>query len=304
MPLEIIRSDITKMYVDAIVNAANGMLRQGGGVCGAIFAAAGADRLQEECDRIGRCGVGEAVVTGGCNLPAKYIIHTVGPVWRGGGRGEEALLRSCYIRSLELAKERGLESVAFPLISSGIFGYPRDQAFSVAVSAIGSFVLENDMRVCLVIFGAESYRPNEALYRAVSAYLDDYDVRFREPPAAAGAPAADADERFAERLLRLAGEQNLSEPRVYRRANVDRRLFFRIRSDPNYCPGKNTALAFAVALRLNSGQTADLLACAGYALSPAGRFDRIVEYFIRQEKYNIFEINETLFAFNENLLGG
>ena len=152
MPLSIVRGDITLLHVDAIVNAANTALLEGGGVCGAIFAAAGARELSAACSQIGRCAVGEAVATGAFRLPAKTILHTVGPVWRGGDFGEETQLRACYRNSLLLAKSLGLTSVAFPLISSGIFGYPKEQAYAVAVSEIEAFLKENGMQVFLVLF--------------------------------------------------------------------------------------------------------------------------------------------------------
>lgn len=156
MPLKIIKGDITRIEVDAVVNAANSSLQRGGGVCGAIFAAAGAGELQAECDRIGRCDVGKAVVTGGYRLPARYIIHTVGPVWQGGSRGEDKLLYSCYLNSLKLAREKGCHSVAFPLISAGIFGYPKKEALEIAVSAIREFLQKEDMQVCLVLLDEEA----------------------------------------------------------------------------------------------------------------------------------------------------
>ena len=152
MPLEIIKNDITKMKVDAIVNAANSSLLHGGGVCGAIFSAAGAKELQAECNNIGHCEVGNAIITEGNALSAAHIIHTVGPVWQGGGQNEESLLKACYRNSLHLAYESGIKSIAFPLISTGIFGYPKNKAKEAAITAIEEFLLEYDLIVYLVLF--------------------------------------------------------------------------------------------------------------------------------------------------------
>lgn len=352
MPFTILRDDITNMRVDAVVNAANEQLQMGGGVCGAIFAAAGKARLRRACGRIGGCPTGGAVITKGYKLPAKRIIHAVGPIWRGGGHGEEALLRACYLNALALARRHRLTSVAFPLISSGAYGYPKDQALSAAVSAIGSFLLENDdMQVYLVVFDEEAYRLSDKLFDSIKRYIDSRyadralwleERRRRHPfrPAYAGGdactagslrqerlcssePAAMADcapvlsapqarlkdvvwhieESFTQMLLRLIDESGKSDPMVYKRANLDRKLFSKIRSTPNYKPSKNTALALAVSLELDLARTTELLRRAGYALSPASRFDLIVEYFIREGNYNIFEINEALYAFCESQLG-
>lgn len=303
MPLEIICNDITKMRVDAIVNAANSRLQQGGGVCGAIFDAAGADKLRDECNRIGYCPVGSAVITDGYALPAKHIIHTVGPVWQGGGYNEEKLLSSCYTNSLELALKHGLSSIAFPLISSGIFGYPKDEALRVAVSAIGSFLLKYDMMVYIVIFDRAAYKISDKLFKPIKAYIDE---KYAEKHTSRINPDDVGNrigESFTEMLLRLIDESGKADPEVYKRANLDRELFLKISSNLKYKPGKNTALALAVALELDLDRTADLLRRAGYALSPGSRFDLIVEYFIREGNYNIFEINEALFAFDESLLG-
>lgn len=152
------------MNVDAVVNAANSSLKRGGGVCGAIFAAAGAEQLQAECDRIGRCETGDAVVTGGYKLPARYIIHTVGPVWQGGKQGEKELLRNCYLNSLKQAQEKGCRSVAFPLISAGIFGYPKKEALEVAVSAIDEFLQKHDLEVYLVLMDEEALNYSRELF--------------------------------------------------------------------------------------------------------------------------------------------
>ena len=326
MPLLFIRNDITKMPVDAIVNAANESLLGGGGVDGCIHRAAGPELLAE-CRRLGGCRTGEAKLTGAYRLPCRYVIHTVGPVWRGGGHGERAQLVSCYRNSLRLAKEQGCETVAFPLISSGIFGYPKDQALRVAVDTIGAFLLEHDMTVYLVIFDRRAYQISGKLFADIAEYIDDHYVeahtdsgaerlrrgalhREMAAPMCApmAAPALDdllehLDAGFSETLLRLIDRSGKKDSEVYKKANVDRKLFSKIRNNPNYKPSKPTALAFAIALELDLEETKDLLARAGYALSSSSKFDVIVEYFIRQRNYDIFAINEALFAFDQSLLG-
>ena len=324
MPLIIVRNDITKMSVDAIVNAANESLLGGGGVDGCIHRAAGPELLQE-CRTLGGCRTGEARITGAYRLPCKYVIHTVGPVWNGGRCGEREQLASCYRTSLALAKEHGCETVAFPLISSGIFGYPKDQALRVAVDAISGFLAENDMTVYIVIFDRAAYATGNKLFADIAAYIDDHYVdahtdsrreRMRRigvvesrvltaPMAASGLDEALAhlDAGFSETLLKLIDRSGKKDAEVYRKANVDRRLFSKIRNNPDYKPSKPTAVAFAIALELSLPETRDLIARAGYALSPSSKFDVIIEYFITQRDYDIFKINEALFAFDQSLLG-
>ena len=329
MPLEIVRNDITKMSVDAIVNAAKESLLGGGGVDGCIHRAAGPELLQE-CRTLGGCRTGEAKITGAYRLPCRYIIHTVGPVWNGGKYGEREQLASCYRTSLALAKEHGCETVAFPLISSGIFGYPKDQALRVAVDTIGEFLLHNDMTVYIVIFSRTAYQISSKLFADIAEYVDDHYVdahtdsqreRLRRmsvlesrtlsadaaaaPMAAGGLDEALAplDAGFSETLLKLIDRSGKKDSEIYKKANVDRKLFSKIRNNPDYKPSKATAIAFAIALELNLDETRDLVAREGYALSSSSKFDVIIEYFIGQKKYDIFEINEALFAFDQSLLG-
>ena len=329
MPLEIVRNDITKMKVDAIVNAANETLLGGGGVDGCIHRAAGPELLAE-CRTFGGCKTGDAKITKAYRLPCQYVIHTVGPVWNGGSHGERELLVSCYRTSLALAKEHGCETVAFPLISSGIFGYPKDQALRVAVDTIGEFLLHNDMTVYIVIFSRTAYQISSKLFADIAEYVDDHYVdahtdsrrdrlrrmsvlegRALSADAAAAPMSADGldgllahlDAGFSETLLKLIDRSGKKGAEVYKKANVDRKLFSKIRNNPDYKPSKATAIAFAIALELNLDETRDLVARAGYALSASSKFDVIIEYFIRQKKYDIFEINEALFAFDQSLLG-
>jgi len=345
MPLTIIRNDITKLHVDAIVNAANTSLQMGGGVCGAIFSAAGADRLQAACDKLAPIKTGEAVMTQGFELPAKYIIHTAGPVYRGGNQSEEVLLRSCYINALELAIKHNCESIAFPLISSGIYGYPKRDALRTATVAIREFISEYDINVSLIIFDKEAFAVSEELNGKVKSYIDEHYVvekqvkqrRLSEverkafsdsdvintcvpmPMIAEEASVVEIeesteaslddligrlDESFSATLLRLIDATGRKDAEIYRRANIDRRLFSKIRSNADYAPSKPTVLAFAIALELTLEQTEDLLERAGFALSHSRKFDVIVEYFIQNRKYDIFEINEMLFSYDQSLLGG
>ena len=338
MPLKIVRNDITKMKVDAIVNAANESLLGGGGVDGAIHRAAGAGLLAE-CRTLGGCKTGTAKITGGYNLPAKHVIHTAGPIYEDGKHGEKALLESCYRESLVLAKEHSCETVAFPLISSGVYGYPKDQALKVAIDVISDFLLENEMTVYIVIFDKAAYKISEKLFSDIAEYIDDNYVDehtdYRRESIRMNAPMAprakrkkadidfleicdckamlaeddlDAklkqiDESFSQMLLRKIDEKGMTDAECYKKANIDRKLFSKIRSDVHYKPSKPTALAFAISLELSLAETEDMLRKAGFALSHSNKFDIIIEYFISKGNYNIFEINEALFAFDQSLLG-
>ena len=330
MPLQIVRNDITIMKVDAIVNAANESLLGGGGVDGAIHRAAG-PKLLAECRTLGGCKTGQAKITKGYRLPARFVIHTVGPIWSGGGHGERELLVSAYRSSLELALANQCETVAFPLISSGIYGYPKDQALKVAVDTIGDFLLSHDMAVYLVIFDRAAYTIGGKLFADIASYIDDryvdahtdsQETQLRrmalasvpmgedEWPLPAAAPSgldqalSKLDESFSQMLLRKIDERGMTDAQCYKKANIDRKLFSKIRSDIHYKPSKPTAMAFAIALELPLEEAREMLEKAGFAFSHASKFDIIVEYFIAHQNYNIFEINEALFAFDQSLLGG
>ncbi len=337
MPVLLVRDDITRMKCDAIVNAANGTLLGGGGVDGAIHKAAGRG-LYLECLRLGGCRTGEAKITGAYNLPCRYVIHTVGPKWRGGGAGERELLQSCYKNSLSLAAEHGCGTVAFPLISAGVYGYPRDQALKVAVDTTKEYLESHgdSMTVYVVIFDRRSYEITAGIYPDIKAYIDDiyadahtdrrrrdYQMtlttessffaaavvapnpakRVPDDKASLAALVADLDESFSEMLLRKIDERGMTDSQCYKKANIDRKLFSKIRSDRSYKPSKGTALAFAIALELPLAEARDMLEKAGYALSHSSKADIIVEYFIMNGRYDMFEINEALFAFDQPLIG-
>ena len=340
MPFTIVRQDITKMKVDAIVNAANTSLQMGGGVCGAIFKAAGEYNLQTACNKLVPVQTGEAVITPGFQLAAKYIIHTAGPVYSDGKHGEEELLRSCYTNSLKLAMENGCTSVAFPLISSGIYGYPKVEALEVATAAIREFLNTYDMDVSLVVFDKAAFEVSEKLLGEVASYINEKYVEehrdtrrdllnveqkileeakliqykvpmskmaesaLEEPTAGIDDLVGNLDEPFSATLLSLIDAKGKTDVEVYKRANLDRKLFSKIRTNRSYTPSKRTAVALAVALELSLDETDVLLERAGYALSHSQKFDVIVEYFIVSGKYDIFEINEVLFKYDQSSLGG
>ena len=340
MPFTIVRQDITRMHVDAIVNAANTSLLMGGGVCGAIFQAAGPVDLQAACDRLAPIQTGEAVVTPGFQMPAKYVIHTAGPVYHGGQHGESSQLSACYRNSLLRAVEQHCESIAFPLISSGIYGYPKDQALQIASETIKTFLQDHDLVVYLAIFDQEAFRASQKLLGAVASYMDEYYVaahtdksrgsqlldveqailnepilrrietedHYTQLAAAPTAPSLDErvshlDEPFSTTLLRLIDAKGKSDVDVYKKANLDRKLFSKIRSSQDYLPSKRTAIALAIGLELTLPETDDLLERAGYSLSPSQKFDVIVEYFIVNGQFDIFVINEVLFQYDQPLLG-
>lgn len=334
MPLQIVRNDITKMRVDAIVNAANPSLLGGGGVDGCIHRAAGPGLLAE-CEKLGGCRTGSAKITRGYSLPCKYVIHAVGPQWRGGAHDERELLASCYRSALELAAEHGCVTAAFPLISSGVYGYPKDLALRTAVDTIGGFLMENDMTVYLVIFDKASYSIGEKLFSDIAEYIDDnyaeaHTDRSEERRRMQGRMCGDAavmsmptpmqavkaasamsldealgqlDESFSEMLLRKIDERGMTDQQCYKKANIDRKLFSKIRSDRFYRPSKATVLAFGIALELTLDELREMLMKAGFALSRSNKADIIIQYFVERGNYNVFEINEALFAFDQSLIG-
>ena len=373
MPFQIIRADISRVQADAIVNSANPAPIYGRGSDAMIYQAAGAVQLLKERRKIGAIAPGEAYATKAFALRARYIIHTVGPVWEGGSHGELETLASCYRKSLYLAKQLHCSSIAFPLISTGVYGFPKDRALAVALREIQAFLEEAEMLVTLVVFHREAYELSAGLVDEVSQYIDDHEAaQIREeeysldiyeaarnpeeeygladdglsaplsslhapgasmpaspaPSAASGGGFANAapakkrkyalggsarrdlkdvieqvGETFQEKLLRLIDERGLTDAQVYKKANLDRKLFSKIRKNKEYHPSKATALAFAVALGLNLDETADLLGRAGFALSPSSRFDLIVSFCIEHEMDNIMDVNAILFEYEQPLLG-
>ena len=338
MPIQIVRNDITKMKVDAIVNTANKDLMPGGGVNGAIHKVAG-PQLTGECKLLGGCKPGEAKLTYGYNLPSKYVIHTVGPVWQGGKHQEKEILVSCYTHALSLAKEKGCESLAFPLIAAGTFGYPKKQALKIAMDTIGDFLLDHDMMVYVCVFNKECLNISKALFANVEEYIDEHYVeeyenapyyrssmqREREikahlelpqflkkkskgtksstiqaTPKALSIMDEDtglddwlnaADESFSEMVLRKIEEKGMTNAECYKKANIDKKLFSKIRSTPSYTPRKGNCLALAIALQLSLYDTEKLLNAAEFTLSRSSKRDLAIIWHIQNRIYDIHTIN-------------
>lgn len=329
MPFEIVRNDIVNMKVDAMVNTANPRPIIGAGTDKAVHDKAGA-RLLLARKEIGNIAVGEAAITPAFDLDANYVIHTAGPIWKDGRSGEEDLLASCFRNSLGIAKKKACESIAFPLISTGSYGFPKPLALQIAVREISSFLMENEMQVYLVVFEKQSFELSEKLFKSVSSYIDanyvsdkmnleygtskvrrrnyedmllhesSYEITSKMPNL--DGMLNNLDRGFSETLLDLIDRTGKKDSEIYKKANVDRKLFSKIRNNVNYKPSKATALAFAIALELSMDETDDLLARAGIALSQSNKFDVIVRYFIENKKYDIFELNSVLFEFDQPLI--
>lgn len=304
MPFLIIQQDITEIKTDAIVNAANTALRMGGGVCGAIFRAAGAAELQAACDKLAPIQTGDAVITPGFRLPAKYIIHTAGPIYHDGKHGEAMQLRSCYSNSLKLALENGCQSIAFPLISAGIYGYPKKEALHVATTVIRDFLAENEMEIYLTVLDKSSVVVDENLLKNLSESIN----RVCEKPSGISTGGeGDSVKRnagpFLEILTQMVRRSGLTEIEVCSKANLSRDGFSKIGSKSGSFVTKQTIIALSVALKISFEETVDLLAQTGFGLSQDQRFDVIVSYFIRNQLYDIDLINEVLFLYDQPLLG-
>lgn len=429
MPFEIVRNDLTNMNVDAIVNAANPRPIVGYGVDRGVHKKAGL-RLLFARKRIGNIPFGDAAITPAYRLNAKYVIHAVSPIWQGGDKKESKLLESCYEKSLQLALEYGCESIAFPLLSAGNHGFPKELALQIAIHVFSKFLMKYDMQIYLVVFSQGAFVLSEKLFSSVKSYIDEiytreknfeeygvedkcnirsvqleqlkkameqrrrealeydsqgktdktevefslrgedeeeaecslraeedkktseYSPQRREIKAQLTSSASfemspqediqaertvspremesprqiesscktvsprkmtsprkledlikEVDESFSEALIRLIDQKGMKDPDVYKRANIDRKLFSKIKNNISYKPSKSTALAFAIALELNLDETRDLIGRAGFALTHSSKFDIIIEYFLLQKNYNIFEINEVLFAFDQPLIG-
>lgn len=362
MPFQIIRSDITKVKADVIVNTANPYPVIGSGTDSAVYHVAGEQKLLAERKKIGNIAPGQVAVTPAFELPAKYIIHTVGPVWEDGNHGERDILRSCYEKSLNRAAELKVESIAFPLIATGVYGFPKDEALNIALAEIGKFLLTNDMKIILVVFDRKAFELSSQLVGDIDEFIDDHGVLIaRETEYGSGmdrlerrrmeltsvladeelyhrrteliddeeelfdgasAPIApmstpymdmgneslddmlqNTGDTFQQKLFQLIDASGMDDVTVYKKANIDRKVFSRIRCKEDYKPKKKTAVAFAIALQLDMPTMLDLLSRAEIAFSPSNKFDLIITYFVTHGIYDIFEINAALFKYGQPILG-
>ena len=334
MSFKIVLNDITKMNTDAIVNTTNIYLALGTGVSSAIHKIAGKE-LKKELKSIGGCEVGKAVITKGYNLKAKYIIHTVGPVWQGGTCNESTYLKNAYMNSLLLAKEKKLKSISFPLISSGNYGYPKEEALEIAVSVIKEFLSDNEMEINLVVYDRKAIEISKEKFEDITNYIDKNYIK-NSIMASCANPflwggvrgvfkgiinkrainllernnkeytleelLENTTETFQEMLFRFIDKSRMTDVEVYKKANMDRRLFSKIKSNKEYTPKITTVLSLAIALELNLKETNELLATLGYTLSTSKKFDLIIMYFIEKREYDIFKIEQVLFEFLQTTL--
>lgn len=331
MPFKIIRDDITKVKADIIVNTANPNPIYASGTDLAIYEAAGKEQLLAERMKIGKIVKGEIAVTQAYNLRAKYIIHTVGPIWVDGKHHEFDILESCYRKSLQKALELRCESIAFPLISTGIYGFPKNKALQVAVTVFSQFLLENNIQVILVVFDKKSFQLSERIIGEVDSYIDANYVSERHKKEYLLSGNRDIRQRgvsevgkksdkqpennllenqltnigasFHDKLFELINAAHLDNKEVWKRANLDRKHFSKIQCDKNYHPKKKTVLALCIALQLDLEQSKDLLARADWAFSPNSKVDLIVQKAINDRQYDIMQVNIILFKYTNEILG-
>lgn len=362
MPFQIINADITGIECDAIVNPTDRIYSGSGGADYTIHEVAGRELMDAACAELPPLETGSVEVTGGFNLPCRYVLHTTGPVWNGGRFNETVLLRSCYMNALVKADRMGLKSVAFPLISSGTFGFPKDRVLKIATEAVSDFLFtaENEIDVFICIkdknayelkyaselrsfiddttyktyrtepgIPAYMYRPNKRRKEEQRpeedrevCYSMCEDAAFKSEVPAAGvcepvrpcAPAPrpaqslekfirETDAGFAEMLLGLVEKKGMSFVDCYKKANLTKSIAYHIRNDKDYHPSKSTILSFAIALKLTFEETEQLLKTMGYSMSPSLTSDRIIEFYIRIGNYNVFEINEALYQYDQVPLG-
>lgn len=324
MPFQIIRNDITKVKADAIVNTANPNVAVGDGVDYAIYKAAGREKLLEARKKIGLLMPGEVAITEAFDLEAKYIIHASGPWWQGGEEGEALLLKHCFDNSLQLAWENGCRSIAFPLLATGTYGFPKKLAIEIAVHSFRIFLQEHDMEIMLVVFGNEAVNISGELVDEVRSFVDDHYVKealseeyrrdrlyleecqvcasvFKSVEAEPTVSLDDAlksiyTESFEKYLQKLINKKGLKNSQVYAAANISKQYFSKLLKG-KVKPSKEKVLALAIGLNLNLDEAVDFLRIAGYALSPISQTDTIVEYFIRNKDYNVLKIDIVLFDY-------
>lgn len=302
MPLTIIQGDIVTLEVDAIVNAANESLLGGGGVDGAIHRAAGPELL-EECKTLGGCRTGKAKITKGYNLPAKYVIHTVGPVWQGGSQNERQYLSGCYVNSLKLAVKHSIKTIAFPLISAGVYGYPKEAALIVAMQSIREFLRVYDLEVSIVIYQKGDFFMGKDERKLLDTAIAG--IKARGGPQG-GDPWKDqipGGETFQEQLMRRIRETEITEDQAFKRANVDRRTWASIYVNRDYLPKKNIVMGFATALELSMVETERFLQTAGYTLTSNQIDDVIYTHCIQNGIADIDAVNRRLFYYDQKQLG-
>ncbi len=313
MPFRIIRNDITKMETQAIVNTANRLPVVGAGCDEAIYKAAGYDELlQYRKEHIGIIEEGNSFITPGFQLKCQYIIHTVSPLYQNGNNDEETKLRNCYKNSFKLAKEHDITSIAFPLISTGSFLFPKEEGMQIAIDEINRFLLQNEMEVYLVVYDERSNELAKKIFPDLKSFIQkvqsstllrmnssvieaEYEEEcFEEEclfnPDELKDRIYHVSDTFSEYLLDLIKEKGLSNVEVYTKALVDKKVFSKIKNDSEYHPNKFTALSLCIGARLNLEETEELLTRAGYALNPSDITDIVFQYYIEKQKYNMIDI--------------